>query len=112
MTDDDHPQSDAAPSPTLEPVDHLETAVGDGASPAATCTYCGRPFASADAHDLHVGERHADVCTEAERTAAEAAAESERDDLFYFHLRVVAAIAALYTVVVLLYMIALGSGLL
>jgi hypothetical protein len=86
-----------------------ETPLGD--EPAATCAYCGRPFASQEAHDLHVGDRHADACTRAERVAAGDAHERERDSLFYFHLRVVAAIAVLYTVIVLLYMIALGSGL-
>lgn len=107
-----HDAGDDDASGAIDPIDALETSARPGEEPAATCAYCGRPFASTDAHALHVGDRHATVCTDEERAAADAADERERDDLFYFHLRVVAAIAALYTVVVLLYMIALGSGLL
>jgi hypothetical protein len=90
----------------------LETRSREGESPVASCAYCGRPFADQSAHDLHVGEVHDGVATDAERASAGDAAAAERDELFYFHLRVVGAIAVLYTVLVLLYMIALGSGLL
>ncbi|MFB6281186.1 MAG: DNA-binding protein [Haloferacaceae archaeon] len=79
--------------------------------PAATCDHCGRPFADRRAHDLHVGEVHADACTDAEREAHEAAREDERADLFYFHLKTVATLGAVYAVTVVLYMVALGSGL-
>lgn len=88
----------------------VETAVPDGESVAATCAYCEQPFPDQQAHDLHVGEVHEEVCTEAERTAHEAASETERDDLFYFHIRVVAALGVLYAALVLVYMVALGSG--
>lgn len=90
----------------------FETRVDEGDGPAATCAHCGRPFPTGDAHDLHVGERHADACTPAEREAYAVAREAEDDELFYFHLRVVAALAGLYTVLVLAYMVALGSGIL
>jgi len=90
----------------------LETRVDDPDAVAASCRYCGRPFASTAAHDLHVGDAHAEACTDREREAHERAADAEDESLFYFHLRVVAALAALYTVLVLLYMVALGSGLL
>ena len=111
--------ADAAPEPTVSddapgsiqaPGSDLATCGDDDA--AATCRYCGRPFATPDAHDLHVGDVHADACTTAEREAYERALEAEEDEVFYFHLRVVAALAGLYTVVVLAYMIALGSGIL
>lgn len=88
-----------------------ETTVRETEDAAAVCPHCGRPFAEAEARDLHVGENHAEELTEAERDAFEAAREAEDDDLFYFHLRVVAALAVLYTVVVLLYMVALSSNL-
>jgi hypothetical protein len=87
-----------------------ETAVRADETVAAVCPYCRRPFAEREAHDLHVGERHAEACSAVERDAYAAAREAERDALFYFHLRVVAAIGVLYTITVLLYMIALGGG--
>ncbi|MFB6302382.1 MAG: DNA-binding protein [Haloferacaceae archaeon] len=79
--------------------------------PEATCQYCGRPFAATRACALHVGEIHGDACTDAEREAYEAAREDEREDLFYFHLKAVAALGAIYAVTIILYMVALGSGL-
>ncbi|WP_251341693.1 DUF7410 domain-containing protein [Haloplanus halophilus] len=87
-----------------------ETAVRDDETVAAVCPYCRRPFAEREAHDLHLGERHADACSAAERDAYDAAREAERDALFYYHLRVVAALGVLYAVTVLLYMVALGGG--
>jgi hypothetical protein len=90
----------------------LETSVRADETVAAACPHCGRPFAEREARDLHVGEAHAGACSEAERDAYEAAREAERDALFYFHLRVVAALGVLYAATVLLYMVALGSDLL
>ncbi|MFB6268681.1 MAG: DNA-binding protein [Halobacterium sp.] len=87
----------------------VETSVRDGEDAAAVCAHCGRPFADADARALHVGETHEDVLSASEREEYEAAREAEDDALFYFHLRVVAALAVLYTVTVLLYMVALSS---
>lgn len=88
----------------LEPLVRADEAV------FGTCPYCERPFATEDAYALHVGEAHAEVCTAGEREAYADAVAAEDDELFYFHLRVVAGLAALYTVVVLAYMVALGSG--
>lgn len=82
------------------------------ATVAEWCPHCGRPFASAAARDLHVGEAHESACSAAERDAYEAAHDAERADLFYYHLRVVAALGVLYALTVLLYMVALGSDLL
>lgn len=90
----------------------VETSVRDGEDATAVCPHCGRPFGDAKARDLHVGETHEAVRSTAEQEAYEAARESEADTMFYFHLRVVAALAVLYTVVVLLYMVALSSNLL
>lgn len=93
-------------------VTHPETVVHDDEAVEARCPHCDRPFGDERARDLHVGEVHAADCSEAERAAYEAARDEERDDLFYFHLRVVAALGVLYGLLVLLYMIALGSGIL
>lgn len=74
------------------------------------CPYCDRPFPTESARDLHRGEDHPLACTEAELDAYEAAKETEEGELFYFHIKVVAALGILYAAVVLLYMVALGSG--
>jgi hypothetical protein len=94
--------SDARPVP--------DTEVWDGETIAAACPYCDRPFRAERARDLHVGDVHGDECTPMERDAYEAAAADEDDELFYFHLKVVAALGVLYSALVLLYMVALGSG--
>lgn len=59
---------------------------------AKRCPYCGRPLATEHLRTLHVGERHADAMTEAEREAYEEAHDQESDDLFVFHIKVMAII--------------------
>lgn len=71
-------------------------AVPDGEAPAARCPYCGRPFARSRLRRLHVGEWHRDECTDAERTAYEAAYDAESDDLFRYQLTLVAGLVALF----------------
>ncbi|WP_232702558.1 DUF7410 domain-containing protein [Halobacterium wangiae] len=95
-----------------DPVVDVESDVGAEDSVAAACPHCGRPFAETAARDLHVGEVHPEECSTAERTAYEAAREAEREELFYFHLRVVVALGVLYALTVLLYMVVLGSDIL
>jgi len=74
-----------------------------GEVPAARCPYCQRPFRDERFCDLHVGEAHADAWTEAERARYEAAVEDEEDELFVFHLKVVAAIVGVIMGYVYLY---------
>lgn len=92
---------------TTEPV-RPETALGTDESPAARCPYCNRPFTSERACALHLGGVHRDEWTEAERATYERAWDDESDDLFVFHLKVVATLTLLYAVVVLVYMVVLG----
>lgn len=89
-----------------------DTAVPPGESPAARCPYCDRPFRRERSRALHVGEDHPDERTEADDDAYERAREEEEESLFYFHMKVILAIGGLHAVIVLLYMIAFGSGLL
>lgn len=84
------------------------TAVPPDETPAAVCPYCDRPFADGGLQALHVGERHDDVWSEAEQAAYGSAHEDESDDLFFYHLRVIAALAVVYAVLVLAYMIVLA----
>lgn len=89
-----------------------DTAVPPGESSAARCPYCDRPFRTERSRALHVGERHPDDATGADDEAYERAREEEEEELFSFHMKVIVAIGALHAVIVLLYMIAFGSGLL
>lgn len=84
------------------------TEVPPGETPAAVCPYCDRPFADGGLQALHVGERHDDVWSEAEQAAYESAREDESDELFFYHLRVIAALAVVYALLVLVYMIVLA----
>ena len=77
--------------------------------PAERCPYCERPFPPAHLRDLHVGDVHGEHATEGEREAHDAATDEETDELFVFHLRVIAAIAVLYAVFVLVYMVVLSG---
>ncbi|MFB6206556.1 MAG: hypothetical protein ABEJ05_08545 [Haloglomus sp.] len=97
---------DAAATDTTAP-NPPETVVPPGEEPAV-CPYCERPFRDADVLALHVGERHGDVNSDAEQAAYETAHEAEGDDLFMYHLRVIAALGVLYAVLVLVYMIVLA----
>jgi hypothetical protein len=82
--------------------------VPDGEEPAATCERCGRPFPTTMHHDLHLGEVHAEDLTERERECYEDALETETDELFVYHMKVIAALASMYAVLVLVYMVVLS----
>lgn len=73
----------------------VETAVPPD-RPAERCPHCGRPFPTERLRALHVGVAHPASCTEAERDAYEAAVTDEDDDLFVYHLKVVAAVTVLF----------------
>jgi hypothetical protein len=84
-------------SPHIRP----ETAVPPGETPAATCPYCGRPFARERHGVLHVVEAHPDRASDEERRAYETTYEEESNDLFIYHLKVMFAIGALYAAFVI-----------
>lgn len=75
-------------TPTIE--------VPDGETPAARCSYCERPFRSTHLLDLHLGEEHGDVVSEDERERFNAAYDEEGDELFIYHLKVIAALVLLF----------------
>ncbi|MWG35926.1 hypothetical protein GQS65_15780 [Halomarina oriensis] len=56
------------------------------------CPYCERPFPTDRLRALHLGERHADRLTPEERATFEETEDEEIDDLFVYHLKVVALI--------------------
>jgi hypothetical protein len=86
-----------------------ETAVPNEET-AARCPYCDRPFRTERSRALHLGETHSEEWTDDEQAAYEAAEDSEADDLFVFHLKVIAALVGLYAGLVLAYMVVLGAG--
>ena len=85
-----------------------ETYVPPGEEPVAQCPYCGRPFRTERARDLHLGELHTEELYPEEREAHDQAVDAEDEDIFMYHLRIVAAIAVVYAVFVLVYMVVLG----
>jgi len=74
-----------------------------GEEPAARCPYCARPFKEERFCALHVGEAHLAEASDEEIDRYEAAEDAEEDDLFVFHLKVVAAIVAVIMGYVYLY---------
>jgi len=78
--DDDRPRW-GPPSTTVPPGDDPHT-----------CPYCGRPFPSDRRRTLHLGAVHGPALTDEEAASVAAVRDSEADDLFVFHLKVVAAI--------------------
>ncbi|MFB6361210.1 MAG: hypothetical protein ABEH59_07790 [Halobacteriales archaeon] len=88
----------------------LEYHVPAGETPAGTCRHCDRPFRTERALALHLEKRHAAALNAREAAAADEAADRERDDLFYYHAKVVGALGALYSSTVIVYMVAFGSG--
>lgn len=73
----------------------LDVLVPEDETPAARCPYCERPFRAVDLCALHMGERHFEDCTDAEREAYAEAYDTESDALFVFQLKSVAALVAL-----------------
>lgn len=75
---------------------------GSTAAPPATdydvdeearhCPHCGRPFRTDHLLTLHLGETHTGKLSDAEVRAYEAARDEEDDQLFVFHLKVLAII--------------------
>jgi len=69
------------------------------------CPRCDRPFRTEQYRDLHLAEHGLDSLSDLEREAYRAALDAEDDDLFVFHLKIVAALSILYTVLILAYMV-------
>jgi uncharacterized C2H2 Zn-finger protein len=70
----------------------------------ARCPHCRRPFRTERLRALHVGDFHGGDCTENQRDAYDEAREAEREDLFVYHLKVVAGLVAVYAFFFLTYL--------
>ncbi|WP_276302365.1 DUF7410 domain-containing protein [Halorussus lipolyticus] len=80
-----------------------EVRVPDGETPPR-CPYCARPFRTERLRALHLGDVHAEECTPDQHDEYDEAREAEREDLFIFHLKVVACLVAVYAFLLLSYM--------
>ncbi|QIB74606.1 hypothetical protein GL213_07875 [Halogeometricum borinquense] len=79
-----------------------ETNIEPDETPVTACPYCDRPFRTDRLRVLHVGEAHADEWTPGERDAYESALDEEADELFLYHLKVVAALGSVYAAFIIL----------
>lgn len=59
---------------------------------AKYCPHCDHPLATDHLRALHVGEQHPEAMSDTEADAFAAARDQESDDLFVFHIKVLAAI--------------------
>lgn len=82
------------------------TASAEGEEPpVAVCVHCGRPFKRTRYYHLHLGVEHEAELDEVEREAYVQADEAEGEELFVYHLQVVAALSTMWAVFVLGYMV-------
>jgi hypothetical protein len=84
--------------------------VPSGETPAATGRHCDRPFRLERDFALHLGDAHEGALDRVEADRDAAAVGAERAEMFYYHAKVVGALGALYSILVIVYMIAFGSG--
>ncbi|UPV76524.1 hypothetical protein M0R89_18500 (plasmid) [Halorussus limi] len=84
-------------------VPESDVRVPDGETPVR-CPHCQRPFRTERLRALHVGDFHGGDCTDGQREAYDDALEAEREDLFVYHLKVVAGLVAVYAFFFLTYL--------
>lgn len=94
------PGETARPGDVLVPVPETDASDVDDVD---RCPYCDRPFKTGRQRALHVGEAHADRATPGERAVHERALADERDELYFFHMKVVVALGILYSSFVISY---------
>ncbi|MCT9096051.1 hypothetical protein [Haloarchaeobius sp. HME9146] len=106
--DIDHTRSTDSPPGDTEMQAETATTILEEETVAARCRVCDRPFPSEHLHALHLGERHRDDLTAEEYETYAQAKDEEDDELFLYHLKVIATLGSLYAVIVLVYMIVLS----
>ena len=87
---------------------HVPTAIPDDVEPAATCPYCSRPFPETQLRDLHVGERHQSLLSDAEEARYHEAVDRESDELFVLHLEIVGGLVLSFFALAYLYVFVLS----
>lgn len=92
-----HPTRNTDPNSEQSTTDmSIETVVPPDETPATHCPYCGRPFSREQLCTLHIGNSHRNEWTETEREKFEDAYETESDELFVYHLKVIAALVFIF----------------
>lgn len=91
-----------------EEVTDLEFDVPDDETPTR-CPYCHRPFRSERYATFHVGRRHPDECTLAEREVFDEEREDEEHDLFTFHVKISVLVLVTYFTFTYFYALSLGG---
>ena len=76
-----------------------EITVPSGETSPERCPYCEEPFHTERLLALHLGEVHEKSLTDDERAAYDDAYEAESDELFVYHIKVIAALIVVYFVV-------------
>ncbi len=87
----------------------IPTDVPESDTNPVRCPYCDRPFTSLRLRDLHVGEEHAGTMTDAEAERYEEAVDTESDELFVLHLKVVAGLVLTFFAIAYLYVFVLSG---
>ncbi|WP_330632307.1 DUF7410 domain-containing protein [Halocatena halophila] len=72
-------------------VQSIATSVPEDVTPADRCPFCDRPFPTERLCALHLGERHERELDTTQRERFESASDTETDELFVYHLKIVAA---------------------
>lgn len=87
----------------------VEYDVPEGEEPAVRCPYCDRPFRAERYATFHVGVRHPEECTPAEREAYESARDDQETEVFTFHVKASVAVLVTYFTFVFLYALVWGG---
>ncbi|MCU4741555.1 hypothetical protein OB955_10805 [Halobacteria archaeon AArc-m2/3/4] len=86
-----------------EQITTVEYDIPDGETPAMRCPYCDRPFRTERLGTFHIGVRHADECTDAERERFDEERDDEEFDLFTFHAKAAVSVFLTYFMFTFLY---------
>lgn len=92
-TETEHRSTDA-PACDRRAIDgeRVATVVPSDVSPPAQCPYCSQPFPTERLCTLHLGEHHREEWTDDERERYESVSDTEADELFIFHMKVIGAL--------------------
>ena len=96
------------PAPGVGPSHPVPTTAVEPGADVHRCPYCDRPFRTIRLKTLHVGEVHEADATDEEQAVFEKARDLESDDLFFFHIKIVIALGALYSMSVIGYTVVIG----
>lgn len=74
----------------------IQTTVPEGETPAGTCEYCGRPFATTDRLTFHKGREHRQQLNDVDKEEFRSVFAEEEKALRSLRLRALAILVILY----------------